>query len=121
LFLGLQFFIAGLHTYISLMVIKSCTADKYEVFMIALAYETGLKSKKERDTTLLKVNEMDAEYKDKDKRAEIEAIRRKYQQKKMFCSNNGSAYQQHSNGGNGSNFGNGSNGSNGNNHKGRNQ
>ncbi len=106
-YLGLQLFIVGLHTNISLEVIKSNTADIYEAFMIAHAYETAVKSKKESDSTV-KINKMDAEFENK----EQAKIRQKYQQKKMFCSNNGSAYQQKSNRGNGSSYGNGSNGNN---------
>jgi hypothetical protein len=85
--LGLQFFIAGLHTDISLEVIKSNTADMYEAFMIAHAYETAVKSRKEKENSF-KVNEMAAEFEDEDERAIIEVIKRKYQQKRMFCSYN---------------------------------
>jgi hypothetical protein len=121
-YLGLQFFIARLHTDISLEVIKSNTADMYKAFLIAHNYETAVKSKKEKDSNCIslinsRINEMsmDAEFEDEE-RAEIEAISRKYQQKKMFKSNNGSAFQQHSNGGNcngnSSNYNNGGNGNN---------
>ncbi len=119
-YLGLQFFIAGLHTDISLEVIKSNTADMYEAFMIAHAYETAVKSRKEKENSF-KVNEMAAEFEDEDERAIIEVIKRKYQQKRMFCSYNEWAYQQCFNGGNGSNYSNGSNGNNGQNRNGGNQ
>ncbi len=49
---------------------------------------------------------MDADLEEINMNAEINAIRCKYEQKRMFTANNGSAYQQCSNGNNG---GNGSN------------
>jgi len=58
-YLGLQFFIARLHTNISLEVIKSNTTDLYDAFMIAHAYKTTVKNKKERDSLLN--SKMDAE------------------------------------------------------------
>jgi len=45
-FLGLQFFVAGLHSNNSLEVIKSGTTDMYAAFLIAHAYETAAKDKK---------------------------------------------------------------------------
>jgi hypothetical protein len=101
--LGLQFFIAGLHTNISFEVIKSKTMDLYEAFMIAHTYETAVKRKEEMDSMYLlnsKINKIVTEFEDEE-HAEIEANRQKFQQKKTFCSNNGLAYQQRSNGGNG--------------------
>jgi hypothetical protein len=114
-FLGLQFFVVGLHSDIRLEVIKSGTTDMYEAFLIKHAYETAVKDKKKRGNELgsLKINKMDAEFEDSEE-AQIEAIRQKFQQRKMFRSNNGSAYQQHSIGGNGSNNGNSNGNCNGN-------
>jgi len=48
-FLGLQFFVAGLHDNISLEVIKSGTTDMYEAFLVAHAYETAVKDKKKNN------------------------------------------------------------------------
>jgi len=104
----------------SLEIIKSNLATLYKAFMIARTYKTAVKNKKEKGRVSLvnsKINEMDLKFEDKE-RAEIEAIKCKYQQKKMFRSNNGSAYQQRSNGGNGSNSGNSNNSSNCNNRNG---
>ncbi len=62
-YLGLQFFIARLHTDISLEVINSNTMDLYRAFMIAHAQETAVKSKKERDSLLYsKINKMNAKF-----------------------------------------------------------
>jgi hypothetical protein len=116
-YLGLQFFVAGLHDDISLEVIKNGTMDLYEAFLVARAYETAVMDKKKNNSNgaiwTNKVNEMDACF-DDEENAEIEAIKRKHQQKRMFSANNGSAYQSRSNG-NGYNGNNGNNGSNGNN------
>jgi hypothetical protein len=78
--LGLQLFIVGLHTNISLEVIKSNTADIYEAFMISHAYETAVKSKKESDITV-KINKMDAEFEDK----EQAKIRQNINKRKCFA------------------------------------
>jgi hypothetical protein len=106
-FLGLQFFVAGLHDDSSLEVIKNGTTDMYQAFLVAHAYETAVKDKKKNNgngAMMSKINKMDACF-DEDENAEIEAIKRKHQQKRMFCSNNGSAYQQRTNGSNGNNNG----------------
>jgi len=110
-FLGLQFFVAGLHDDISLEVIKSGTTDMYKAFLVAHAYETAVKDKKKNNgngAIMNKISRMDACF-DEDENAKIEAIKRKHQQKRMFSSNNGSAYQQRTNGGNGNGNGNSSN------------
>jgi hypothetical protein len=110
-YLGLQFFVAGLHPDIQLEVIKSKTADLYEAFKIAHDYETALQKKE----ATVKINELDA-IEDPEERAEIEAVKRQFQQKRMFNANNGSAYQTRnqnqgsSNSGNSSNQGNGNGG-----------
>jgi len=85
-FLGLQFFVAGLHDDISLEVIKSGTTDMYEAFLVAHAYETAVKDKKKNNgngAMVNKISEMDACF-DEEENAEIEAIKRKHQQKRMF-------------------------------------
>ena len=87
-YLGLQFFVAGLHPDIQLEVIKSKTADLYEAFKIAHDYETALQKKE----ATVKINELDA-IEDPEERAEIEAVKRQFQPKRMFNANNGSAYQ----------------------------
>jgi len=113
-YLGLQFFVAGLHDDISLEVIKNGTTDMYQAFLVAHAFETAVKDKKKNNGNgaLTKISEMDACFDDEES-AEIEAIKRKHQQKRMFNSGNGSAYQQRTNGGNGNNNGS-SNGNNSN-------
>jgi len=95
----LQFFIAGLCQDISMEVVKSGTTDMYQAFLTAHTYETELRDKQGKNGTPepIKINEMEADFEEQDMNAEIDAIRRKYQ-KKMFSSNNGSAYQQRSNG-----------------------
>jgi len=118
-YLGLQFFVAGLHDDISLEVIRNGTTDMYEAFLIAHAYETAVKDKKKNNGNGALVNEMEAVF-DDDEKAEIEAIKRKHQQKRMFSSNNGSAYQQRANGNNGNSYNNGNSG-NSNNRNGGNQ
>ncbi len=90
-FLGLQFFITGLHTNISLEVIKSNTTNMYEAFLIPHAYKTAVKCKKEKDAGIVKINKMDADFEDEDERTDIEAIKCRHQQKRMFRANNGSA------------------------------
>ena len=82
----------------------------YQAFLVAHAYETAVKDKKKNNGNgaLTKVSEMDACF-DEDEDAEIEAIKRKHQQKRMFNSNNSLAYQLHTNGGNGNGNGNSSN------------
>ncbi len=91
----------------------------YEAFLVAHAYETAVKDKKKNNangTIWTKVSEMDACF-DDEENAEIEAIKCKHQQKRMFSANNGSAYQSRSNG-NGHNGNNGNNGNNRNNSNG---
>jgi len=102
--LGLQFFIAGLREDISMEVVKSGTTDMYQAFLTAHAYETALRDKQGKNSPPepIKINETDANFKEDYMHAEIEAIKCKYQQKIMFTANNGSAYQQCSNRGNGS-------------------
>ena len=111
-YLGLQFFVAGLHPDLQLEVIKSKTANMYEAFKIAQAYETAAANKENKHAGLAKVNELDA-IEDPEERAEIEALRRDYRNRKLFGANNGSAYQNRSYNG-GSSSGNGNNYSSGN-------
>jgi len=110
-YLGLQFFIAGLRQDISMEVVKSGTTDMYQAFLTALAYETALRDKQERNGSQepIKINEMEVDFEEMNMNAEIEAIKHKYEQKKMFSANNGSAYQQRSNGNNGNNYSNNGN------------
>jgi hypothetical protein len=106
-YLGLQFFIAGLHSDIQLEVIKSKTTSLYEASEIAKEYETA-KQSKQKETAA--INELDA-IDDPEERAEIEALRRNFRERKMFNANSGSAYQNRSgssgqNNGNNQNYGN---------------
>ena len=114
-YLALQFFAAGLHPDLQLEVIKARTASFNEAFMVAQAYETAAANKESRHADSAKINELDA-IEDPEERAEIEALRRDFKQRKMFGANNGSAYQNRNpNGGsysgNGNNYSSGNNGS----------
>ncbi len=61
-YLGLQFFIAGLHPDIQLDVIKSGTLDLYEAFKIAHACKTAMQNKKIHNANdVAKVNELELE------------------------------------------------------------
>jgi hypothetical protein len=94
-YLGLQFFIAGLHPDIQLDVIKSGTADLYEAFKIAHACETAMQNKKIHSANdVAKVNELELDaVADPEEREAVEAVRRQFAQKRMCSANNGSAYQ----------------------------
>jgi len=107
-YLGLQFFIAGLRQDISMEVVKSGTTDMNQAFLTAHAYETALRDKQGKNgpPEQIKNKEMNANFEEDRERAQIEAIKRKNQQKRMFTSNNGSAYQQRSSRGNGSSYSN---------------
>ncbi len=114
-YMALQFFIAGLHPDLRLEVIKSKTLDFYQAFKIAHAYETAVKSLKERDQQA-KVNEMDVTFEEAKERADIKAHRRMHNQRRMFQAKNGLTYQPQTYGNFSSNSGNGSNYSYGSNH-----
>jgi len=78
---------------ISMEVVKLGTTDMYQAFLTAHAYETALRDKQGNGSSEgVKISEVDAEFED-DEEAQIEAIKCKFQQKRMFCSNNGSVYQ----------------------------
>ena len=109
-YLALQFFAAGLHSDLQLEVIKSKTASLYDAFMVAQAYETAAANKEK--TAPSAINEREA-IEDPEEQAEIEALRRDFQKRKLFNANNGSAYQNRNSNG-GSNSGNGNNYSSGN-------
>ena len=111
-YMGVQFFAAGLHSDLQLEVIRTGTIDMNEAFDVAHKYETAMQNKEK--ATAAKINELDAIIEDPEERAEIEAVRRNFQQKRMFNANNGSAYQPRSNGGSGNGYSNGNNYSNGN-------
>jgi hypothetical protein len=81
-FLGLQFFIVRLHKDISLEVIKLGTTEMYQPFLTTHAYKMVVKGKQEKDTGTVKINKMDAEF--KDKRAKIEAIKENISKKGCF-------------------------------------
>ena len=107
-YLALQFFVAGLHADLQLEVIKSKTANLYEAFKIAQAYETAAANRVDKlHAGTAKINELDA-IEDPEERAEIEAVRRNFRERKMFGANNGSAYQNRTSS-NGSNHSNGNN------------
>jgi hypothetical protein len=111
-YLGLQFFVAGLHADLQLEVIKSKTSDMYQAFMSAQAYETAAANKENKNAGTAKINELDA-IDDPEERAAVEALRRDFRNKKLFGANNQSAYQNRGSSG-GPNSGNGNNYSSGN-------
>jgi hypothetical protein len=116
-YLGLQFFIAGLHPDIQLDVIKSGTSDLYEVFKIAHACETAMQNKKNHSANdVAKVNELELDaVADPEEQEAVEAVRRQFAQKRMFSANNGSAYQPRTgNSSNSSNYRSGQNNGNAN-------
>ncbi len=103
-YLGLQFFIAGLHPDIQLDVIKSGMSDLYEAFKIAHACKTAMQNKKIHSANdVAKVNELELNaVADPEEQEAVEALQG------MFSANNGSAYQPRSGGsGNSSNYGSG--------------
>jgi hypothetical protein len=75
-YLGLQFFIAGLHPDIQLDVIKSGTSDLYEAFKIAHACETAMQNKKIHSANdVAKVNELELDaVADPEEREAVEAL-----------------------------------------------
>jgi hypothetical protein len=111
-YLGLQFFVAGLHSDLQLEVIKSKTSDMYQAFMTAQAYETAAANKENKHAGTAKISELDAND-DPEERAAVEALRRDFRNKKLFGANNQSAYQNRGSSG-GPNSGNGNNYSSGN-------
>ena len=111
-YMGVQFFAAGLHSELQLEVIRNGTIDMNEAFDVAHKYETAVQNKEK--ATAAKINELDAIIEDPEERAEIEAVRRNFQQKRMFNANNGSAYQPRQNGGSGNGYSNSNNYGNGN-------
>ena len=62
-----------------------------EACNVAHKFETAVQNKEK--VAAAKINELDAIIEDPEERAEIEALRRNYQQRKMFNTNNGSAFQ----------------------------
>ncbi len=114
-YLGLQFFIAGLHPDIQLDVIKSGTSDLYEAFKIAHACETAMQNKKIHSANdAAKVNELEIDaVADPEEREAVEALQRQFAQKRLFNKNNGSAYQPRD-GGNSDNYRSGQNNGNAN-------
>ncbi len=60
-YLGLQFFVAGLHPDIQLKVIKSRTSNWYKAFKTAHACKTALQNKKILAANSAKVNELELE------------------------------------------------------------
>jgi uncharacterized membrane protein YgcG len=112
-YMGVQFFAAGLHAELQLEVIRTGTIDMNEAFDAAHKYETAVQNKDKAARAT--INELDAIIEDPDEheRAEIEALKRNFQQRRMFNANNGSAYQNRNSNG-GSNSGNGNNYSSGN-------
>ena len=110
-YMGVQFFAAGLHADLQLEVIRTGTIDMNEAFDAAHKYETAVQNKEK--AAAAKINELDAIIEnDPDWSAEVEALKRNFQQRKMFNANNGSAYQTR-NGGSGNTY-NGNNYNNGN-------
>jgi hypothetical protein len=106
-YMGVQFFAAGLHADLQLEVIRTGTIDMNEAFDVAHKYETAIQNKQKAATA--DINEDPDEH----ERAEIEALRRNFQQRRMFNANNGSAYQPRTtNGESGSYSNNGNNGNN---------
>ena len=103
-YMGVQFFVAGLHPEIQLEVIKDGTIDLSEAFKVAHKFETAMLNKDKAGPS--KINELDT-IEDPEEKAEIEAIRRQHQQKRMFQANNGSAYQNRTT--NGASYSNNSN------------
>jgi len=96
--------VAGLHPEIQLEVIKDGTIDLGEAFKVAHKFETAMLNKDKAGPS--KINELDT-IEDPEEKAEIEAIRRQHQQKRMFQANNGSAYQNRTT--NGASYSNNSN------------
>jgi hypothetical protein len=82
-YLGLQFFIAGLHPDIQLEVIKSGRSDLYEAFKTAHPCETALQNKKIYSASSAKVNELELDAVNNPEEREAVA------QKLMFSTNSG--------------------------------
>lgn len=107
-YLGLQFFLTGLHPNIQLEVIKSGTSDLYKAFKTAQACKKALKNKKIHAANSAKVNELELDaVNNPEEREAVKAVRRQFAQKRMFSSNNGSAYQPRAGGSSNGNFSNG--------------
>ena len=97
---------AGLHPDLQLEVIKSKTADLHEAADIASEYETAKQSKHKE--ALAAINELNA-IDDPEERAEIEALRQTFCERRMFNANNGSAFQNWTSSGSGQSYGNNQN------------
>ena len=59
-YLALQFFVARLHADLQLEVIKSKTADLYEAYKVAQAYEMAAVNKENKHAGTVKISELDA-------------------------------------------------------------
>jgi uncharacterized membrane protein YgcG len=92
LYMGAQLFISGLRTDLRLEVVKKDPQNFKEAYLAARETERNLATK---DKETIKVNELD-DIEDPEDRAEIEALRRQQQQRKMFKAGSGSAYQSRS-------------------------
>jgi hypothetical protein len=87
-FMGAQLFTSGLKEEYRLEVVKGRANDLDDAFDIAREYERQ-KEDKARDSSVNEINELA----DPDFQAELEALRFKHQQKRMFNKNDQSAYQ----------------------------
>jgi hypothetical protein len=87
-FMGAQLFTSGLKEEYRLEVVKGRANDLDDAFDIAREYERQ-KEDKARDSSVHEINELA----DPELAAELEAVRFRHQQKKMFNRNDQSAYQ----------------------------
>ena len=88
-YMGAQIFVSGLQKDVRLEVAKSNPADIKMAHKAAREYERIHVAEKASD----KISELDANELDLEEAADLEAIRKQHQQKRMFRANSGSAYQ----------------------------
>ena len=92
-FMGAQLFTSGLKEEYRLEVVKARATNLGEAYDIAREYERQ-KEDKARDSSVHEINELN----DPEFQADLEALRFKHQQKKMFNRNDQSAYQSRNTG-----------------------